>query len=83
MQFTFTLTDKIDPVAVYAALVATMVFAWNVYVSRNSGPAQAGRRSQISGPRLHRTGAAGYDRGCRTVTIERGDGSVRRIRRGG
>ena len=38
MQFTFTLADKIDPVAVYAALVATMVFAWNVYVWRNSGP---------------------------------------------
>ncbi len=38
MQFTFTLADKIDPIAVYAALVATMVFAWNVYVWRNSGP---------------------------------------------
>ena len=38
MQVTFTLADKIDPVAVYAALVATMVFAWNLYVWRNSGP---------------------------------------------
>jgi hypothetical protein len=38
MQFTFTLTDKIDPTAIYAALVATLVFAWNIYVWRNSGP---------------------------------------------
>jgi len=37
MQFTFMLADKVDPVAIYAA-VATMVFAWNIYVSRNSGP---------------------------------------------
>jgi hypothetical protein len=27
--------------------------------------------------------AYGYDRGCRTVTIERDDGSVRRVRRCG
>jgi len=38
MQFTLTLADKIDPIAVYAALVATLVFAWNIYVWRNSGP---------------------------------------------
>jgi hypothetical protein len=38
MQFTFTLADKVDPIAIYAALVATLVFAWNIYVWRNSGP---------------------------------------------
>ena len=38
MQFTLTLADKIDPIAVYAAFVATLVFAWNIYVWRNSGP---------------------------------------------
>jgi hypothetical protein len=38
MQFTLTLADKVDPVAIYAAIVATMVFAWNIYVWRNSGP---------------------------------------------
>ena len=38
MQFTLTLADKIDPIAIYAALVATLVFAWNIYVWRHSGP---------------------------------------------
>jgi hypothetical protein len=38
MQFTFMLADKVDPVAIYAAIVATMVFAWNIYVWRTSGP---------------------------------------------
>jgi hypothetical protein len=38
VQFTFTLANKIDPVAVYAAFVATMVLAWNIYVWRHSGP---------------------------------------------
>jgi hypothetical protein len=38
MQFTLTFADKIDPVAIYAACVATMVFCWNIYVWRNSGP---------------------------------------------
>jgi hypothetical protein len=38
MQFSFTLADKIDPIAVYAAFVATLVFAWNIYVWRSSGP---------------------------------------------
>jgi hypothetical protein len=38
MQFTVSLANKIDPIAIYAAFVATLVFAWNVYVWRNSGP---------------------------------------------
>jgi hypothetical protein len=38
MQFTFTLANKIDPVALYAAFVATMVLVWNIYVWRHSGP---------------------------------------------
>jgi hypothetical protein len=38
MQFTLTLSNKIDPLAIYAALVSTMVFAWNIYVWWNSGP---------------------------------------------
>jgi hypothetical protein len=38
MQFTFTLADKIDPLALYAAIISTLVFAWNIYVWRNSGP---------------------------------------------
>jgi hypothetical protein len=32
MQFTFTLADKIDPVAVYAAVMATLVLVWNRYL---------------------------------------------------
>jgi hypothetical protein len=38
MQFTFTLANKVDPVALYAAFVATMVLVWNIYVWRHSGP---------------------------------------------
>ena len=38
MQFTFTLANKIDPIAIYAALVSTSVFVWNIYVWWNSGP---------------------------------------------
>jgi hypothetical protein len=32
------LVDKIDPIAIYAAVLSTFVFLWNVYVWWNSGP---------------------------------------------
>jgi hypothetical protein len=38
MHLAFALTDKVDPIAVYATVVATLVFGWNVYVWLNSGP---------------------------------------------
>lgn len=38
MQLSFTFAEKIDPIAIYAAFVATLVFAWNIYVWLNSGP---------------------------------------------
>jgi hypothetical protein len=38
MHFTFALADKVDPIAIYAAFVATLVFVWNVHVWLSNGP---------------------------------------------
>ena len=38
MEFSFTLADKIDPVAIYAALVATIVLLWDVIKWWRQGP---------------------------------------------
>lgn len=52
MLLTFSLADKIDPVAVYAAIVATLVLIWDVIKWLRAGPRLHGKAQgnmQIAG----------------------------------
>lgn len=43
MELHINFADKIDPVAVYAAIVATLVLGWQIFVWLRSGPHLKGR----------------------------------------
>lgn len=38
MEFSVHLSDKVDPVAIYAAVISTLVLGWQIYVWLNTGP---------------------------------------------
>jgi hypothetical protein len=38
MQFTIHLVDQIDPVAIYAAILSTLIFGWELYKWLRRGP---------------------------------------------
>jgi hypothetical protein len=76
-----------------AGVLAVAGFAIATPISTAPASAQVAVETPLGGvrvgpePRYYRDydrpayRAYGYDRGCRTVTIERDDGSVRRVRR--